>query len=115
MPDGSPAFAAGVNQLNAGIGAAADGAGQLAVGSSCLLYTSVVRRFYNTEDRRIAHIEVGRTHIDFRAQYFFSLRKFARFHTAEQIQILFDAALPIRAFPARLRERSTVFAHLLRR
>lgn len=36
MPDGSPAFAAGVNQLNVGIGAAADGARQLAGGSSQL-------------------------------------------------------------------------------
>jgi hypothetical protein len=55
----------------------------------------------NSIHDRIAEIKVRRTHIDLRPQRSRTIWKLSLFHAFEQIEILFDSTVAIRAFPAR--------------
>ena len=61
----------------------------------------------------VAHVEVGRRHVDFGAQGARAIRKFAGLHACEQVEILFDAAIAVRAFLAGFGEGAAVFADLV--
>jgi hypothetical protein len=54
----------------------------------------------------IAHVEVGRRHVDLGAQGARAIGKFAGLHALEQIEILFHGAVAVGAFLARLGERA---------
>ena len=62
---------------------------------------------------RVAHVEVGRRHVDLGAQGARAIGKFAGLHAREQIEILFHGAIAVGAFLAGLGERAAVLAHLL--
>ena len=66
-------------------------------------------------DDRVAHDEVRRRHVDLRAQHFRAVGKFARLHAHEEVEILLDAAVAVRALLARLRQRAAVRLDLLSR
>ena len=59
---------------------------------------------------RIAHVQVGRGHVDLGAQDARAVGEFARPHALEQIEIFFDRAIAIRAVLAGLGQRAAVFA-----
>ena len=63
----------------------------------------------------VAHIDVGRRHINLGAQHLFPVRELARSHSAEKVEVFLDAAVSVRALLARLRERTARGAYLLRR
>ena len=63
--------------------------------------------------RRVAHDQVGRSHVDLGTQYVFAVREFARLHAMEQIEAFLDGAVAVRAVLAGLGQRAAVFAHLL--
>jgi hypothetical protein len=67
----------------------------------------VVRMPYPIE-HRVAHIDVGRRHVDLRAQNLGAVRKLAAPHPPEEIEILGDGADAIRAVGPRLRQRAPV-------
>ena len=60
----------------------------------------------NPIHNRISHVQVGRGHVDFCPQNLGSVGEFSLFHPAEQIQILFDGTVAVRAFRSRLGQRS---------
>ena len=59
-------------------------------------------------EHRIAQIDVARRHVDLGAQHARAVRKFARAHAAEQVEVLLDRAVAERAVLARLGERAAV-------
>ena len=61
----------------------------------------------------IAQVEIRRRHIDLGPQRSRAIRKFARPHALEQVQIFFDGAVAIRALLARLGQRSALLAKLV--
>src|SRR5260370_6322429 len=61
----------------------------------------------------IAHIQVGRGHVDLRPQRARAIGKFAGAHALKQIQILFDRAISIRAVLAGLGESAAMLAYFL--
>ncbi len=61
---------------------------------------------------RIAHVQVRRRHVDLGAQRARAVGKFARAHALEQVEVLFDRAIAIRAVFARLGQRAAILAHL---
>ena len=63
-------------------------------------------------DHRIAHIEIGRSHVDFGAERFGTVGEFPCFHAAEEIEILFHAAVAVRTFLAGFFQRAAVGADL---
>ena len=63
---------------------------------------------------RIAQVDVARRHVDLRAQGLRAFLELARAHAAEQVQVLRDGAIAVRALAARLRQGATVLGHLLR-
>ena len=66
-------------------------------------------------DRGVAHVHVGRGHVDLRAQDIASLGELARAHIAEQLQAFLGRAVAPGAVLARLGERAAIFLHLLGR
>ena len=62
---------------------------------------------------RIAKIQVRRLHVDLRAQYVRAVLELPRPHPAEEVEVLFDRALPVRAFGARLVEVSAQLADFI--
>ena len=67
----------------------------------------------NAVHHRVAHVEVGRRHVDFGAQGAGAIGKFAGLHALEQVEILFDGAVAVGAFCAGLGQRAAVFADFL--
>ncbi len=59
-------------------------------------------------------MQVRGRHVDLRPQYVFAVGEFARAHAPEQVQVLLDTAVAVRAVRARLRQRAAVGANLLR-
>ena len=75
----------------------------------------LMRQVRHAVEDRIAHVDVGRCHVDLRAKRLLAVGVFSFLHLLEQPQVLLDGALPHRIVPARLRERPAIFAHLIRR
>ena len=66
-------------------------------------------------DDRVAHVDVGRGHVDLGAQHHGAVGEFAVTHAREQIQVLFRRTVAARAVLAGLGQRAAIFAHLFRR
>ena len=62
---------------------------------------------------RITHIDVGRGHIDLRAEDLLTVGKFAVLHFREEREVLLDAAVSARILASRLRQCSAVFTDLI--
>ena len=75
----------------------------------------VMRRVANAVQRRIPHIEVGRSHINARAQHISAVGKLPGPHPPEQVQAFRRRAVAMRTFLPRLRQRPPIGAHFLRR
>ena len=65
---------------------------------------AVMRRAQNAINDRVAHDDIRRRHVNLRAETFLAVRVFPVFHLFKKAQIFFDAAIPIRAFRARMRQ-----------
>ena len=65
----------------------------------------------NAVNRRIAHIHVGRRHIDLRAQHMLAIGELTSVHAAEQVKVLLDAPVAVRTVRARLGQRTAVLAN----
>jgi len=74
---------------------------------------TMVIDLFDPVDRRVAHVKVGRSHIDFGPQHPAALRKFTRAHACEQIQIFRDTPVAIGAVLAGLGQRPPVFPDLI--
>ena len=69
----------------------------------------------NAVHHRIAHVQVGRRHIDFGAQHARAVGKFTRLHPFEQVQVFLDASIAVRArFPG-FRQGAPVLTNLIGR
>ena len=101
-----------------GVRDALDGIG-LAVGvvvhrvDAPLVAGAVMLGVQDAVHHRVAHVEVGRRHVDFGAQGAGAVGEFAGLHALEQVQILFDGAVAIGAFLAGFGEGAAVLAHFL--
>ncbi len=76
-----------------------------------LVAGAMMRRVQDAVHHRIAHVQVGRCHVDLGAQRARAVGKFALAHALEQVEILFHRAIAIRAFLARLGQRATILAN----
>ena len=76
---------------------------------------AVMRRVPDAVERRIAHVDVGRRHVDLRAQHVRAVGKLARAHPPEQVEVLLDRPVAIRAVAARLGQRAAILADLVGR
>ncbi len=74
---------------------------------------AVVRGVADAVHGRVAHVDVGRGHVDLRAQHVLAVGELALVHFAEELQVLLDAALAVGAVLAGLGERAAQRAHLL--
>jgi len=74
-----------------------------------------VVRALDAVEHRIAHIDVGRRHVDLGAQHHGAVGELAGFHAREQIEILRHRAVTVGTVPARLFQCAAILAHLLRR
>ena len=68
----------------------------------------------DTVQRGIAQIHIWRSHVDFCAQHMIAIGKLTVAHTPKQIEIFLHRAIPMRAVLARLSQRATKFANLIR-
>ena len=59
-------------------------------------------------DRRVTHVHVGRRHIDLGTQGLRTIRELAVAHVLEQLQVLLDRTITVRAVLARLGQRAAV-------
>ena len=69
----------------------------------------------NAVDNRVAHNHIRRSHVDFGAQHLFAITELTGLHAGEQVEIFLHAAIAIRAFLTRLRQRAAVFLNLVSR
>ena len=74
---------------------------------------AVVRGVADAVNRRVAHVDVGRGHVDLCAQHMFAVGELAVAHAPEQIQVLFHAALAEGAVGARFGQRAAVAADVV--
>ena len=92
-----------------------DGMGEVVHGINTPFIAGIVMcHMRHTVDDRITHIHIGRGHVDLGAQHLLSVPIHAVLHVLEQFQVLFHAAVPVRAVLARLGQRAAVFPDLLR-
>ncbi len=73
----------------------------------------MVRGVADPVQRRITHVQIGRRHVDLRAQHVGAVGKLAGPHAGEEIQALLRRTPAIRAVAARLGERSAVRPDLI--
>ena len=62
----------------------------------------------------IAQVQVRRRHVDLGPQRARAVGKFAGLHALEQVQVLFDGAVAIRALLAGLGQRAALLANFIR-
>ena len=73
----------------------------------------VVGNVGNAVDDGVAHIHVGRGHVNFCAQNPCSVRKFAGSHAAEKVKVFLNTAVSVGAFRTRLGEGASGLADFL--
>ena len=61
----------------------------------------------------VAHIDVGRRHVNLGAEHTLAVGELARPHPLEQIEVFLHRTVAIRAFGARLRESAAGGAYLV--
>ncbi len=76
---------------------------------------AVMGRAPNAVERRVAQVDVGRRHVDLRAQHVRPVRELTRPHAREEIAVLSGAALAVRAVPSRLGEGAAIGADVVGR
>ena len=76
---------------------------------------AVVLLVQDAVEHRVAHVDVGRSHVDFRPEHIAAFRVPARAHFLEQAQAFLRGAVAPGRILARLRQGAAVFAHLLLR
>ena len=74
-----------------------------------------MRRVQDAVEHRIAQIDVARGHVDLGTEHARAVRKLARAHAAEQVEVLLDAAVAERAVGPRLGQGAAGETHLLLR
>src|ERR1051326_3317341 len=77
-----------------------------------LIARARMRGVQDAVEHRIPQVDVAGSHVDLGAQYTRAVGELARAHTAEQIEILFHAALAERRIVSRLGERAARGAYL---
>ena len=75
----------------------------------------VMRKARDPVNDRISHIDIGRGHVDLRAEDLGTVGVLPVFHFRKELQVLLNAPVPVGAVPAGLLERSSVLADLFRR
>ena len=74
-----------------------------------LVPLSVVMGAHNAVNGRVAHVHVGRSHVNLGAQRLRAIRELARAHILKQLQVLLYRAVTVRAVFARLGQRTAIF------
>ena len=64
-------------------------------------------------EHRVAHVDVGRGHVDLCPEHFGAVRKLPRAHALEQVEVLIDRTAAPGAVPARLCEGAAVLPDLV--
>jgi len=64
-------------------------------------------------DDGVAHGDVGRCHVDLRSQHTTAIFELTGPHPGEDVKVLLDGPVAVRAVPARLRERAAVSPYLV--
>src|SRR5215203_3157052 len=101
-----------------GVGDALDGV-RLTVGEvvqridAPLVAGSRVSRVQDPVQHRVAHVDVGRSHVDPGPEHSGAVRKLTRAHALEQVEILIDRTVAPGAVLARLAEGAAVLADLV--
>ena len=80
-----------------------------------LIARAVMLGMCDAVDDRVAHDEIRRRHVDLRTQHLLAVGKLPRLHAREEVKVLLDAAVAVRALLARLRQRATIRLDLLSR
>ena len=75
----------------------------------------LMRQMRHAVDDRIPHVDVGRCHINLCAKRLLAVCKLSFLHLRKELQVLLNGAFPHRIILARLRERSAILAHFIRR
>ena len=70
-------------------------------------------RVTDAKDDRVAHVDVGRGHVDLQAQHMRAVGELARLHAAEQVEVFLGRAIPIWAVASGLGERPAERSHLV--
>ena len=78
-----------------------------------LVAGAVMRGVQDAVHHRVAHVQVGRGHVDFGSQDAGPVGEFAVLHANEQVEIFFDAPVAIRAVFAGLGQSAAVLANLV--
>ena len=76
---------------------------------------SMVRHVADPVERRVAHVHVGRRHVDLRPEDACPIGELAGAHPAEQVQVLLHGSVAVRAVPARLGQGAAVSPDVLGR
>ena len=76
---------------------------------------AMMRRMANAVERRIAHVDVRRRHVDSGAQHVCAVGKLSGAHPPEQVEVLLRTPLAIWTVPSWLGERTAVVANLVGR
>ncbi len=66
-------------------------------------------------DDRVSHVHVRRGHIDLRAEHLFPVGELAFRHAVEEVEVLLDGTLPVRAVLSGFGQRAAVFTDLVGR
>ena len=78
-----------------------------------LVTRAVMRGMTNPVQGGIAHDQIGRRHVDLRAQHVCTIREFTSAHAPEEVEILLDGAVSIGALPARLSQGTSVLTDFI--
>ena len=80
-----------------------------------LITGAVMRCVQDSVHNRVAHIQVGMCHIDFRSQCTGTVTENARPHSGKQIEVLFDASVAIWTVFAGCSQSAAIFSDLFAR
>ena len=78
-----------------------------------LVTRAVMRGMTNPVQGGIAHDQIGRRHVDLRAQHVCTIREFTSAHAPEEVEILLNGAVSIGALPARLSQGTSVLTDFI--
>ena len=77
---------------------------------TCLVMRNILDYSVNN---RVAHIQIGRCHIDLCAQCLFAVVEFAVLHSFKQIEVFFNGAVAVRTVFAGFGQSTAIFAHFI--